>query len=81
MRPSREFGLGNTVLLRIEIVPALYLAYVLIRGSISGWYPYPFMNPGVVAWYGAVAIRSTSLFGRVHGPHLRSFTEHRISPE
>jgi hypothetical protein len=25
--------------------PLAYLAYSLIRGSIVGWYPYPFMNP------------------------------------
>jgi CHASE2 domain-containing sensor protein len=24
--------------------PALYLAYTLIAGAISGWYPYPFLD-------------------------------------
>jgi hypothetical protein len=27
------------------IVPVLYLAYALLRGSAVDWYPYPFLNP------------------------------------
>lgn len=27
------------------IYPVLYVVYSLIRGSIVGWYPYPFLNP------------------------------------
>lgn len=27
------------------IFPILYLAYALIRGSLTGWYPYAFINP------------------------------------
>ena len=53
--------LENSVLVRIAVIPALYLAYVLIRGSSTGWYPYPFMNPGVVAGYGAVAMYSVGI--------------------
>ena len=53
--------LTNTVLWRIAIVPTMYLAYVLVRGSVTGWYPYPFMNPGVVAGYGAVAAYSVGI--------------------
>ncbi|MFZ5976285.1 MULTISPECIES: Pr6Pr family membrane protein [unclassified Hydrotalea] len=26
------------------IYPLLYLVYILIRGSFSGFYPYPFVN-------------------------------------
>lgn len=37
--------------------PLLYLAYSLIRGPIVGWYPYPFLDPGV-SGYGTVAIMS-----------------------
>jgi len=25
--------------------PAAYFAYTLLRGAVSGWYPYPFLNP------------------------------------
>ncbi|WP_426996939.1 Pr6Pr family membrane protein [Pseudarthrobacter sp. N5] len=37
--------------------PLLYLVYSLIRGPIVGWYPYPFLDPGV-SGYGTVAIMS-----------------------
>ena len=36
--------------------PLLFLVYVLIRGSIVGWYPYPFLNPAKVSGYGGVAV-------------------------
>lgn len=32
------------------IYPLLYLFYVLIRGSISGFYPYPFINVTAIGW-------------------------------
>ncbi len=37
------------------LLPAVYLAYVLVRGASTGWYPYPFLNPGNVGGYGPVA--------------------------
>jgi len=53
--------LGNFALLRLEVFPTLYLAYVLLRGSSSGWYPYPFLNPETVAGYGAVAMYAVGI--------------------
>ena len=38
------------------IFPFLYLVYSLIRGSIVGFYAYPFFNPGKVGGYGGVAL-------------------------
>ena len=38
------------------IVPVLYLVYVLIRGWLIGWYPYPFLNPDTGGGYRSVAI-------------------------
>lgn len=38
------------------VYPLLYAAYSLIRGPIVGWYPYPFLDPGHVGGYGAVAL-------------------------
>ena len=38
------------------IFPGLYAAYVLIRGSLTGWYPYPFLNPDTGAGYWSVAL-------------------------
>jgi hypothetical protein len=36
--------------------PLAYVVYVLIRGKIIDWYPYPFLNPGVVGGAGGVAM-------------------------
>jgi hypothetical protein len=30
-------------------------SYVILRGADTGWYPYPFLNPGNVGGYGGVA--------------------------
>ena len=38
------------------IFPFLYLVYSLIRGSIMGFYPYPFFNPAKVGGYGGVTL-------------------------
>lgn len=40
------------------VFPAAYVAYSLVRGSIVGWYPYPFLNPET---NGAVGTIITSL--------------------
>lgn len=34
--------------------PAIYLAYTLVRGALTGWFPYPFLDPGTNG-YGRVA--------------------------
>ncbi|MBX3002350.1 MAG: Pr6Pr family membrane protein [Anaerolineales bacterium] len=36
--------------------PIAYLGYTLVRGSLVGWYPYPFLNPGNVGGYAIVAL-------------------------
>lgn len=33
------------------IFPIAYVVYSLIRGSITGWYPYPFLNPETAGGY------------------------------
>ena len=30
--------------------PAAYFVYSIVRGSMTGWYPYPFMNPVMNGW-------------------------------
>jgi hypothetical protein len=40
------------------IFPAIYLIYSLIRGSIVGWYPYPFVDATKLG-YGKVALNSS----------------------
>ena len=39
-----------------QVFPLLYLIYVLVRGAIVGWYPYPFLDPAKVNGYGNVAL-------------------------
>lgn len=36
--------------------PALYMLYSFTRGAITGWYPYPFLNPITTGWPNVVAI-------------------------
>ncbi|MES2960006.1 MAG: Pr6Pr family membrane protein [Pseudomonadota bacterium] len=44
------------------VFPATYLAYVLLRGAATGWYPYPFLNPANVGGYAGVAVYSLGIF-------------------
>jgi len=29
------------------LFPIVYAIYALVRGGLTGWYPYPFLNPDV----------------------------------
>ena len=42
-------------ILTLQLFPFIYLIYVLVRGSITSWYPYPFLNPLISGGYRAVA--------------------------
>lgn len=44
------------------LFPVAYLAYSLTRGALTGWYPYPFLDPAT-AGYGSVAVVATGLLG------------------
>jgi hypothetical protein len=39
-----------TSLLRHLVWPLSYLAYTLVLGAITGWYPYPFINVGKIGY-------------------------------
>ena len=39
--------------------PLLYLVYSLIRGAITGWYPYPFIDPVTSGWVNVIGISLT----------------------
>jgi hypothetical protein len=43
------------------VFPAIYLVYVVVRGAMTGWYPYPFLNPTNVGGYGGVAMYSLGI--------------------
>lgn len=48
-------------LVRCLIFPALYLAYVLVRGAAINWYPYPFLDPANVGGYGGVSLYAVGI--------------------
>lgn len=43
-------GLRWSHVLVWQSYPAGYFAYVLIRGAVSGWYPYPFVDVGALGY-------------------------------
>jgi hypothetical protein len=47
--------LGPSALLISLSAPLGYLAYVLVRGRATGWYPYPFLDPALAGGGGGVA--------------------------
>jgi hypothetical protein len=34
--------------------PGVYFTYVLVRGALTGWYPYPFLDAGDLGFVGMV---------------------------
>jgi hypothetical protein len=44
------------------IYPLLYLIYTLVRGAITGFYPYPFLDPSEAGGYGGVALYCLAIF-------------------
>ncbi len=49
-------------LIVLLLFPTAYVAYVLIRGAATGWYPYPFLNPAIVGGYTGVAPYVAGIF-------------------
>lgn len=47
------------------VYPALYLAFSLVVGSSTQWYPYPFMNPLTSSWEAVAATCSLIAVGIV----------------
>ncbi len=43
------------------IYPVAYIIYALVRGQLTGWYPYPFLNPANDGWM-SVGITIGGLF-------------------
>jgi hypothetical protein len=50
--PRAKLGLKQIAF--CQVFPVIYLAYVLYRGHLIGWYPYPFLNPANVGGYAGV---------------------------
>jgi hypothetical protein len=47
------------VLGRWIVYPALYAAYSLARGAVTGWYPYPFLDPATGGYAAVFLILGT----------------------
>ncbi|WP_066042558.1 Pr6Pr family membrane protein [Herbiconiux solani] len=43
--------------------PLVWSVYTMIRGAITGWYPYPFLDPAQPGGYGAVAVYVLAIAG------------------
>lgn len=43
------------------LYPSAYLCFALIRGALSGWYPYPFIDAGALG-YGHAALNVAGLY-------------------
>lgn len=57
-RPKRKLSFRKS--LAWLLFPLAYLLYSLIRGHITGWYPYPFLNPNLDG-YQAVTFTAAGL--------------------
>jgi hypothetical protein len=55
--PKKKLSLQPALLWLIY--PLFYLAYSLVRGAITDWYPYPFINPVVSGWPNLIGISLT----------------------
>lgn len=44
------------------VFPLTYLIYALMRGIVTGWYPYPFLNP-LTSGFGTVVLSIMGLIG------------------
>jgi hypothetical protein len=45
--------------------PALYLLYSLIRGAMTEWYPYPFINPIINGWPNVIGMSLSIAVGTI----------------
>lgn len=64
-RPGGELS-RSSVLVWLAF-PTAYLGYSLVRGAMTGWYPYPLLDPTEIGGYGMVAVWSAALLVLVLG--------------
>lgn len=61
LHPARRQSYKS--LLRWPLLPISYFVYTLVRGSVVGWYPYQFFDPGkALGWPGVVKYGVIILF-------------------
>jgi hypothetical protein len=61
--PRPRFG-GSTVAWSLAY-PLVWIGYTFVRGSVTGWYPYPFLDVGGIGM--ATAARNTALVAVTFG--------------
>jgi hypothetical protein len=61
--PRPRFG-GSTVAWSL-VYPLAWIGYTFVRGSVTGWYPYPFLDVGGIGM--ATAARNTALVAATFG--------------
>jgi hypothetical protein len=83
INPHRHKLPGWTIAVGI-VFAALWLGFTLVRGELTGWYPYAFLNPngdagwlGVGAYAGGIAIIIIAL---VSATALINLIHHRLHP-
>ena len=59
LRPGLAAASARDWLL-VPAFPLLYVVYVLLRGALVGWYPYPFLDPRL-GGYGRVAVHVVAI--------------------
>ena len=47
------------------VFPLIYIAYSLLRGAATGWYPYPFLNPAHTNYQAVIATVLTIFIGGI----------------
>lgn len=40
----------------LAVFPLVWAAYTMVRGALTGWYPYPFLDPSQPGGYGTVVL-------------------------
>jgi hypothetical protein len=80
---QRRLGFKDSLLWLIY--PIVWLIYTLPRGAITGWYPYPFLNPakaggalGVTAYVVAITIGIILIAQAIRG--LQHYRTRSVSP-
>lgn len=64
------------------VYPVVYLIYSLIRGNITGWYPYPFLNPETSGYGGIIIVAIGIMIFSVAGCYgLIRYSNKRLKPE
>lgn len=61
LRPGQALTSARDWLL-VPAFPLLYVVYVLVRGALVGWYPYPFLDPRL-GGYGSVTLHVVAIVG------------------